>query len=84
MESVKAGSRDCAIKKFKLLVQVVFKLSQMIVSPAFCFDPAFIFLRSELASLAPSYRTTLRSCGVSWIGMCPDFTIILVTCQLLC
>lgn len=29
----------------------------------------FIFIRSELASLAPSYRTTLKSFGVSWTGM---------------
>lgn len=29
----------------------------------------FIFIRSELVSLAPSYRITLKSFGVSWTGM---------------
>lgn len=84
VDSVKVRTLHGAIKKFKVLVQVVFKLSQMIVSSAFVFDPVLLFIRSELASLAPSYRTTLKSCGVSWIGMCPDFAVILVTCQLLC
>lgn len=28
-----------------------------------------ILIRSELASLAPSYKTTWRSCGVSWTGV---------------
>lgn len=34
-----------------------------------------IFIRSELVSPAPSYRTTLKSCGVSWTGMLTHYGI---------
>lgn len=45
--------------------------------PSFCcLFCTYISIRSELASLEPSYRITLRSCGVSWTGILKDFYII--------